>query len=80
MAICEYLEEVTAEPKLLPSDPIKKAKVRAFCEIINAGIQPLINLKVRNKVQQIGYDMTEWNKEFIEQGFVGKNKFRVQIY
>ena len=72
MPICEFIEETVKEPKLLPDDPIKKAKVRAFCEIINAGIQPLQNLKVRNKVQELGFDMTEWNKLFIEQGFEGK--------
>lgn len=66
MPICEYLDEVITENKLIPTDPIKRARVRAFCENINAGIQPLINLKVRQKVTEIGYDMTEWNKQFIE--------------
>jgi len=71
--ICEFLDEKVPEPPLLPKDPIKKAEVRAFCEMINAGIQPLINLKVRQKVEQLGHDPAEWNKLFLEQGFEGFN-------
>lgn len=43
VAILEYLEEVFPEPKLYPRDPVKKAWVRQFCEIINC-TQPLQNL------------------------------------
>ena len=50
MPICEYLEAY--EPKLLPENPIDKAKVRAVCEIINSGIQPLQNLHVLRKLEK----------------------------
>lgn len=50
MPICEYLEEF--EPKLLPEDPISKANVRAVCELINSGIQPLQNLHVLQKLEK----------------------------
>jgi glutathione S-transferase len=30
---------------LLPKDPVKKAQVRAFCEVINSGINPYVNLR-----------------------------------
>ena len=44
MAIAEYLEEVYSGEEhmsLLPKDPVQKAKVRAVCEHVNAGMQPL---------------------------------------
>lgn len=46
-AIIEYLEEAfpTTKP-LLPQDPLLRAKIRQFCETINADIHPLQNLKV----------------------------------
>jgi len=41
MAICEFLEETHPKVPLLGKDPVRKAKIRACCEIINSGIQPL---------------------------------------
>jgi maleylpyruvate isomerase len=71
MPICEFLEEQVPEPCLIPKDPFLRAEVRAFCEMINAGIQPLSNLKVRQKLDEAGQDSAAWNKLFIEQGFDG---------
>ncbi|OQS04688.1 maleylacetoacetate isomerase [Thraustotheca clavata] len=45
-AILEYLDETKPEIPLLPSDPKLRAKVRAFCMIIGADIQPLQNIAV----------------------------------
>lgn len=44
VAILEYLEETHPTPALLPTDPVLRAKVRAFVETINADTQPLQNL------------------------------------
>ena len=39
MAILEFLEEFYPEkPKLLPTDPVQRAKVREICEVINSGV------------------------------------------
>lgn len=47
LPIVEYIDEVfKTEPVLFPADPFLKAKVRQACEIINADIHPLHNLKV----------------------------------
>ena len=43
-AIIEYLEETYPVPPLLPSDPTRRAKVRAVAAIIGCDIQPLHNL------------------------------------
>ena len=51
MAISEYIEEIYPQRPLLPKDPIKKAQVRAFCEVINAGIHPYQNLRLLEKVE-----------------------------
>ena len=49
VAIIEYLEEVYPEKPLLPKDPVKKAQIRGFCEIINSAIHPYQNFKLLNK-------------------------------
>src|SRR5262249_10154988 len=41
MAIIEWLDETRPEPRLLPGDTFDRAHVRALCELINAGTQPL---------------------------------------
>jgi maleylacetoacetate isomerase len=45
-AIIEYLDELYPSPRLLPTDPYKKALVRAFALSIAADIHPLNNLRV----------------------------------
>ena len=46
MAIIEWLEETYPQPSLLPSNPIKKAQLRAQAYIIACDTHPLNNLKV----------------------------------
>ncbi len=72
MAICEYLDEAYPDVKLLPTDPFKRCDVRAVCEMLNAGIQPLQNLKIRQKIDEMGKDSVQWNKHWIEEGFKSK--------
>ncbi|KAM3966750.1 glutathione S-transferae zeta 2 [Aphomia sociella] len=54
MAILQYLEDTRAEPRLMPADPLQKARMREICEIIVSGIQPLQNtgLKSHFETQQ----------------------------
>jgi len=75
MAICEYLDEAHPEVRLLPKDPIKKAQVRAFCEMINSGIQPLCNLKVLQKLEEKQVDKNEWLQHWLSKGLESLNKF-----
>ncbi|HEX7665427.1 MAG TPA: maleylacetoacetate isomerase [Polyangiaceae bacterium] len=46
VAIIELLEDLFPEPALYPKDPWEKARVRSVVELVNAGIQPLQNMKV----------------------------------
>lgn len=46
MAIIEYLEDTNTEIRLLPKDPIARAQVRAFAQIVACDIHPVNNLRV----------------------------------
>lgn len=69
MAILEYLEEQHPEPALLPHDPILRARTRQLAEIVNAGIQPLQNLLVMQKLQrEHSVDAQAWCAFHIRRG------------
>ncbi|MFM6832565.1 MAG: maleylacetoacetate isomerase, partial [Novosphingobium sp.] len=71
MAICEYLDEVYPEPPLLPADPLARAKVRAFAQVIACDIHPVQNLKVLKMLKKRGLDQAAtdaWAAEVIESG------------
>lgn len=73
MAILEYLEEVFPNTEsLLPQDPFLKAKIRQFCENINADIHPLQNLKLmqylESKHNYTQEDKNLWCQKWIQQG------------
>lgn len=71
LPIIEYLEETRSEPALLPKDPLNRAKVRAICELVNSGMQPLQNLKVLAKVEELKGNKMEWIQFFISNGMEG---------
>ena len=52
MAILEWLEETHPQPPILPSDPIGRAKVRGFAQVIACDIHPLQNLRVLSYLRQ----------------------------
>lgn len=53
IAIIEYLDELYPLPPLYPKDHYMRSQVRAACEIINSGIQPLQNLSVQRDIQKV---------------------------
>lgn len=56
LAIIEWLEETRPEPALLPEDPVARAKVRAFAQAIACDTHPVQNLKVLNRLRELGHD------------------------
>src|SRR3954469_4365152 len=63
LAIIEWLEETHPEPPLLPRDPLRRAKVRAFAQAVACDIHPVQNLKVLARLRQLGLPeekVTEW--------------------
>ena len=54
LAIIEWLDEVHPNPPLLPKDPLRRAKVRAFALAIACDVHPVQNLKVLARLRQLG--------------------------
>jgi maleylpyruvate isomerase len=54
LAIIEWLDETHPEPPLLPKDPLRRAKVRAFAQALACDTHPLQNLKVLARLRQLG--------------------------
>ena len=70
VAIMEYLLEThpNSGPSLLPSDPLKRARVRQLVEVINAGTQPIQNLSVVLKLSDDPAKRSEWAHFWIDRG------------
>jgi maleylpyruvate isomerase len=63
LAIIEWLDETYPTPPLLPRDPLHRAKVRAFALAIACDVHPVQNLKVLNRLRELGLaeeKVTEW--------------------
>jgi maleylpyruvate isomerase len=63
LAIIEWLEETHPAPPLLPNDPMRRAKVRAFAQAIACDIHPVQNTKVLARLRELGLaenQVTEW--------------------
>lgn len=74
LAIIEYLEEAYPEsPRLLPRDPLARARVRALAQMVVCDIHPIGNLRVLQYLQrEIGADDDQklaWSRHWIEVGF-----------
>jgi glutathione S-transferase len=61
-------------PKLLPQDPVLKARVRACCEIVNSAMQPMQNISVQKKIKELGGNPKEWGHYWLTKGFDGNIK------
>lgn len=71
LAIIEWLEETRPTPALLPADPARRARVRAFALAIACDIHPVQNLKVLQRLRALGIDdaqVTGWARQTIEEG------------
>ena len=72
LAIIEYLEETHPEPRLLPSDPGGRARVRSLSLLVACEIHPLNNLRVLQHLRrQLGQDeaqVTAWYRYWVADG------------
>ena len=71
LAIIEWLEETHPQPRLLPENPLQRARIRAFALSIACEIHPLQNLRVLKKLGTLGLDETarnQWAHDVIAQG------------
>lgn len=63
LAIIEWLDETHPTPPLLPKDPLRRAKIRAFAMALACDTHPVQNLKVLARLRQLGLaeeKVTEW--------------------
>ncbi len=71
LAIIEYLDETIPDPPLLPGDPVLRAKVRAFAQVIACDTHPVQNLKILKRLRRLGHDQAaidDWAVETIDDG------------
>ena len=54
LAIIEWLDEIHPTPPLLPKDPLRRAKVRAFAQALACDTHPVQNLKVLARLRELG--------------------------
>jgi maleylpyruvate isomerase len=54
LAIIEWLDETHPEPPLLPKEPLRRAKVRAFAMALACDTHPVQNLKVLARLREHG--------------------------
>lgn len=73
LAIFQYLDAKYPNLPLIPKDPLQAARTWEICEIINSGVQPLINLSVlghlKSEFGASDENKISWSKHFIEKGF-----------
>jgi maleylpyruvate isomerase len=63
LAIIEWLEETQPQPALLPKDPLRRARVRAFAQALACDTHPVQNLKVLARLRELGLpeaQVTAW--------------------
>jgi maleylpyruvate isomerase len=63
LAIIEWLDEIHPDPPLLPKEPLARARVRAFAQVLASDTHPVQNLKVLNRLRELGHaeeDVTGW--------------------
>src|SRR6185437_1866979 len=77
LAIIEWLDETYPTPPLLPKDPMRRALVRAFAQVVACDIHPIQNLKVLARLRQLGLGdekVTEWAAWANREGLVACEK------
>lgn len=71
LAILEYLDEQHPSPPLLPSEPWRRAQVRAAALTVACEIHPLQNMRVRKRLATLGHDASaveKWRRDWITEG------------
>jgi maleylacetoacetate isomerase/maleylpyruvate isomerase len=73
LAIVEYLDARFPEPRLIPAEPVKRARVQAFAQIVACEIHPLNNLRVLRYLRgELGVDeerVNGWVRHWIGESF-----------
>ncbi|OLL31752.1 maleylacetoacetate isomerase [Burkholderia sp. SRS-W-2-2016] len=72
LAIIDYLDAVFPEPRLIPADPLERARVLEFANLISCDIHPVNNLRVLRYLQDVLKVTTEqkdaWYRHWVAEG------------
>jgi maleylacetoacetate isomerase len=72
VAIIEYLDETRPGPKLLPADPLGRARVRSLSMLIACDIHPVNNLRILKYLKRtLGHDqptIDTWYRHWVAEG------------
>lgn len=70
VAALEYLEEIHPEHPLFPpsSKPEDRATIRVLVNIVCCDTQPVTNLRMRRRVESLGGNAEQWNRELMTDG------------
>lgn len=78
LAIIEYLDAVYPEPKLIPDEPLERARVQAVAQIVSCDVHPLNNIGVRNMLSSLfkadEKALDQWATHWIREGFAAVDK------
>ena len=73
LAIIEYLDAQFPEPELIPLDPLERARVQAFAQVIACDTHPLNNLRVlkylRDELKADETQVKAWYQHWIAESF-----------
>jgi maleylacetoacetate isomerase len=79
LAICEYLEEIHPEPRLLPGSARDRAMVRGMAMVVACDTHPLNNLPIMGYLRrEFGADDTavnRWVGHWIDRGFAALERW-----
>ena len=79
LAICEYLEEIHPEPRLLPGSARDRAMVRGMAMVVACDTHPLNNLPIMGYLRrEFGADdaaVNRWVAHWIGRGFAGLERW-----
>ena len=73
LAIIDYLDAVHSEPRMLPADPLERARALEMALTIACDIHPLNNLRILQYLEHdLGHDraaVETWYRHWVAQGF-----------
>jgi maleylpyruvate isomerase len=82
VAIMEYLDEVYPSPRLLPAEPLARARVRALTQSITSDLHPLNNLRVLRYLEdRLSLDKETrdaWYRHWVQVGFAALERWLIR--
>ena len=78
LAIIDYLDTIAPEPRMIPADPLERARAMEMALTIAADIHPINNLRIlrylQNELGQAQAAVDDWYRHWITAGFTTLEK------